>query len=366
MIHAVRAALLTSEWGPRVVPPPYDSLSPEARAAHLDRFPDSFLHVARSAGMGHGHPTEHRRLAAEGDAALQRLLSQGAYSPRSESRLYVQRISAADGEQYAVLGAIRSGERRLLPHEEVHPGRVRALAAHFGVVGAMSSPIVVTSRFAHSDRSIIDRARTEQPLREMTASDGTEITLWGVDASEFDIGGDLYVVDGHHRVAAASNARFDQLFVAYVPPEDLLVDSFDRVVDELAVMPRRVADLLRRYCEVTEVSEVKEALPLETGTILLRLGGQFLVARRRVVDGLDSEFIHGTVLPVAFDITESSDPRLSYRPSQAMAEGEPVVISSAPVELDEVLKVADRAGVMPPKSTYFVPKARSGVMLVPC
>jgi len=234
------------------------------------------------------------------------------------------------------------------------------------VVGAMSSPVVVTSRFSHSDRSLIDRAIGTAPLRELTASDGTEITLWGVDEPAFDVGGDLYVVDGHHRVAAAAQARFDQLFVAYVPPEDLLVDSFDRVVDELAVMPRRVAELLSPYCEVSEVPDAKEAHPLETGTILLQLGGQCLLARRREIRGLDSEFIHDTVLPAAFDITEVSDPRLTYRPSQAVAEDEPVVISSAPVELNEVLKVADRAGVMPPKSTYFVPKARSGVMLVPC
>ena len=366
MIHAMRAALLNPEWADRVIPPPYDSLSSEQRQAHLEEFPDSFLHVARSAGVGHGHPTEHRRLAAEGDASLQRLLADGAYAPREESRLYVQRIRSADGEQLAVLGAIRDGERKVLPHEEVHPGRVRALAAHFSVVGAMSSPVVVTSRPSVSDRSLIDRVLDTTPLRDVEASDGTRLTLWPVDVPEFDICGDLYVVDGHHRVAAASMARFDQLFVAYVPPEELHLRSFDRVLDELALMPRKVADLLEPYCEVTLSDDAHPPPAIERGSIVMRLGQQTVALRRRDNSGLDAQFIHDIVLPVGFGVEDAADPRLTYRPSGVEAGPEPVVIRSAPVNLAAVLDVADAGGVMPPKSTYFVPKARSGFLLVPC
>ncbi|MDG2111482.1 MAG: DUF1015 family protein [Actinomycetota bacterium] len=366
MIHAVRAALLDPEWGPQVIPPPYDSLGPDERDAHLASHPHSFLHVARSAGLGHGHPTEHQRLAEEGDAALQRLLSQGAYSPREEPRLYVQRIEAAEGVQHAVLGTIRDGERKLLLHEEVHPGRVRALAAHFALVGAMSSPVVVTSRAAHSDRGLIDLAVPTSPIREVEASDGTRITLWSVPEDGFDLPGDLYVIDGHHRVAAASQARFSQLFVAYVPPDELRLDSFDRVVDELVVMPRKVAELLSPYCDVVEIEDVDRLEPLEPGYLLLRLSGQTLLARRRRVDGLDAQFVHDVVLPEAFGITQPSDSRLSYRPPSSTEGSEPVVISTAPIQLEQVLDVADAGGVMPAKSTYFVPKARSGLLLVPC
>ena len=364
MIHAVRAALLTAEWVPRVIPPPHDSLTPAARAEHLASHPDSFLHVVRSAGMGHGHPTEHRGLAAEGDAALQSLLARGAYTPRQESRLYVQRIIATEGEQFAILGAIRDGERKLLTHEDVHSGRVRALAAHFGVVGAMSSPVVVTSRPNVSDRSVIDRSVTRPPLLDAEASDGTRLTLWGVDRSEFDVLGDLYVVDGHHRVAAATQARFDQLFVAYVPPEDLRIDSFDRIVDELSLMPRKVIEILSPWCDVAD--EPGPAVAPAPGSILLQLDGHRLLAHRHEPDGFDTKFVHDVILPEVFGITQVSDPRLTYRPSLAGHGNEPVVITTAPVDLEQVLDVADAGAHMPPKTTYFVPKARSGLVLVPC
>lgn len=366
MIHAVRAALLNPEWAPRVIPPPYDTLSPAARERHLRDHPDSFLHVAKSAGVGHGHPTEHRRLAAEGDAALQRMLSEGAYAPREDSRLYVQRIESSDGVQHSVLGAVRDGERKLLPHEEVHPGRVRALAAHFRAVGAMSSPVVVTYRSTHADRSLIDHALGTNPIRDVTASDGTRLTLWPVEEESFDITGDLFIIDGHHRVAAAVQARFDQLFVSYVPPDELGLGSFDRVVDELAVMPRKVADLLSPWCDVETVSVDDAPDQVAAGTVVVRLGTQVLVATRRTADTLDAQFVHDVVLPEVFDVEGPTDPRLTFRPGMLARAQEPVVISIAPVGLEQVLDVADSGGVMPPKSTYFVPKARSGLLLVPC
>ena len=365
MLHPIRAAVLNPDWGPRVVPPPYDALAPEQRDEHLDSHPDSFLHVARSAGLGQGHPTEHQRLAEEGDASLQRLLSAGAYSPREESRLYVQRIVAPEGVQWAVLGCLRNGEVTLRPHEEVHPGRVRALAAHFRLVGAMSSPVLITSRPGTADPGLIDRVKLQAPLRDLMTSDGTQVSLWGVDLPWVDLDGPLYVVDGHHRVAAAEQARFNQLFVAYVAPEDLQVASFDRVIDELALMPRRIAELLSPFGE-TRLFDAAGLPEPEPGLIVLKLGDQGVTVRRRSSGTLDSVFVHEVVLPEAFGIEGFSDPRLSYRPSQAGPAKEPVVISTAPVRLEQVLDVADAGGVMPPKSTCFLPKARSGVLLVPC
>ncbi len=373
MIHAVRAALLAPEWGPKVIPPPHDALTPEERRLHLAAHPDSFMHVTRSAAAGHGHPTEHRRLASESDEVLQRLLAAGAYGAREEPRLYVQRIEAAVGVQHALVGAIRHGERKLIPHERTHPGRVRALAANFGLVGTMSSPVVVTSRPSSSERSLIDAAVTGTPLRELVASDGTRITLWDAGATGVELAGDLYIVDGHHRVAAAAEARFDQLLVAYVPPEELCIDSFDRLIGELAVMPRRVAELLQPYCDMVELDPSDGSPPArpEPGELLLAVTGHLLLARRRRVDSLDVRFVHDVVLPEVFGVSQPGDPRLGYQrftgsTGSGAIDSPRAVISTAPLGLEAVLDIADRGDALPPKTTCFVPKARSGILLVPC
>ncbi|MEC9058115.1 MAG: hypothetical protein VX410_01100, partial [Actinomycetota bacterium] len=89
-------------------------------------------------------------------------------------------------------------------------------------------------------------------------------------------------------------------------------------------------------------------------------------AERKEPAGLDSEFVHATVLPELFGIQEADDPRLTYRPSGAGISRSPVTIRLAPAELEDVFNVADAELVMPPKSTYFFPKARSGVLIISC
>ena len=82
--------------------------------------------------------------------------------------------------------------------------------------------------------------------------------------------------------------------------------------------------------------------------------------------GLDAAFVHDFVLAEIFGVTNASDPRITYRPTSVAIADAPVTIMLAPVPLDAVFDVADFGGVMPPKTTYFLPKARSGVLLVRC
>ena len=366
VIHSIHASIVDANWGPSVVPPPYDSLSVEERQEHLAAHPDSFLHVTRSADASHGHPTEHRQLANEGASALTRLISEGAYSEPGESQLFLQKIETEGIVQRSIVGAIHPGEEMLHAHEDVHPGRVRALAAHFRQVRSMSSPVVVTSREEHVDLRSFEESGHTSPIRNFTAIDGTKITLWEIDTDMGALASPLYIIDGHHRVAAASEARFERVLVAYVPPSELHLGSFDRDVDELAILPRRVVGLLSKWCDVREVASRALAQPTEKGVLGFGLGDKWFTAQRRDMSGLDAEFLHATLLPELFGIHSADDQRLSYRPAGAGRRTGPVTVCLPPAELEDVFHTADLGRVMPPKSTYFLPKARSGVFVVSC
>ena len=98
----------------------------------------------------------------------------------------------------------------------------------------------------------------------------------------------------------------------------------------------------------------------------IRFGDDWYWAERKEPTGLDSEFVHTTLLPDLFGIDDADDPRLVYRPSGAGAATSPATIRLAPAELEDVFIVADEGRVMPPKTTYFFPKARSGVLIIAC
>ena len=366
MIHSIDASIVDANWAPAVVPPPYDSMSAEERQEHLSDNPHSFLHGTRSADASHGHPTEHRRLANEGAAALTHLISEGAYSEPTEPHLFLQKIEMGGLTQRSIIGAINLREEMLHAHEAVHPGRVRALAAHFRQVRSMSSPVAVTSRDENLDLRSFEESGDTAPIRNFTAIDGTRITLWEIDIDLGALAYPLYIIDGHHRVAAANEARFERVLVAYVPPSELHLGSFDRDIDELVILPRRIVDRLSKWCDVREVASFELAEPTEKGVLGLGLGDKWFTARRRDRSGLDAEFLHATLLPELFDIHSSDDQRLSYRPAGTGRRTGPVTVCLPPVELEDVFRCADLGRVMPPKSTYFLPKARSGVFVVSC
>ncbi len=366
VIQPILASVIDDRWAPSVVPPPYDSLTAQERELHLEKHAHSFLHVTRSADASHGHPTEHVRLAAEGNSALSDLIKAGAYTPLPEPRLFLQKIEAEGVIQRSIIGSIDLSEVSPMPHEAVHQGRVQALAAHFRQARSMSSPVVVTSRSDDFDLRKLEESDKTELLTSFVATDDTELSLWEISPDFMIDLEQLYIIDGHHRVAAAREAKFDHLLVAYVPPSELCIGSFDRDIDELEFLPRKTIDELSNWCDVRTSSESESTKPVDKGVLRFRFGDEWYWAERKEITGLDSEFVHSVLLPELFGIHDADDPRVSYRPFSAGVSNSPATIRLAPAELGDVFDVADRSLVMPPKSTYFFPKARSGVLIISC
>lgn len=389
MIEPVSARVLAPEWASTVIPAPYDSLTPDERAQHLAENPDSFAHVAGSPLESFGHPSEHLRYATRSTQALDRLIDLGAFGATRSPSLYVHCVEADGYAQHALLGAVDLDRHELRPHEDTQPGRVHGLAVHFTEVGRMSSPVVVTAPSLDHVSDVIEATLAAasdpsplEPLLDTKTADGARVTLWPAvipGETGVELEGPLYIVDGHHRVAAARQAGFAQVLVALVPASELHLGSFDRELSELEMMPRRVADLMGARCDVVEVPDATAARPAEPGAFGIGVAGHWFRARRLDVDtrvdvpsgvdparGLDAAFVHDFVLAEIFGITSASDPRITYRPTSVAIADAPVTIMLAPVPLSAIFDVADFGGVMPPKTTYFLPKARSGVLLVRC
>jgi uncharacterized protein (DUF1015 family) len=367
MIEAAHLGLVRSEFATEVISPGYDSLGPEERDAYVKTHPLSYLNVNRSAPRGAGHPSEHRRLAYEGADALRRLKEENVFDSGAGPRMLVQQIDDGVNRQVAVVGTVSSDTaERLRPHELTYSGRVRALSEHLEATKTMSSPVMVTARPGAFDLELVRSALDELPLLDVVLRDGARLRVFDLGPTSLAVDGDLYILDGHHRSAAADLAGLDRLLVALVPAEMVYVRSFDRIIDGLTVMPRRVLEETRAMFDVEPVATITEARPTTAGTVGLGIDGAFYRLRRRGQIGLDADVVQQCLLGDVLGIHEPNDPSVRYRPAGAGGSDGDVLVMLAPLAVDTILDTADRDEVLPPKSTYITPKLRSGVYVARC
>jgi len=399
VLRAFPGLVIDPAWADRVTTGPYDAYTPKQRAAVADANPYSFLHVTRSQ---EDVPPDRRDdidgLIAGCAAAMQRIYDAGAYLAHDRPSLFLYRMEIGDHAQTGILGLVPvtgADDRRILRHESVRPGRADLLTRHLLEVGMSSSPISLTYRTDDALDAVIAACSAGRPILEST-SEGVHQTVWAVVGEDadalMDTMGDrtLYVTDGHHRLAAAVEA------LARVAPTDpdhplqwteavLFPDA------EMLVLPfhRRVGDRAGRGTEaILEAladcgslqprADATDARPTGPGTVGVYVGGRWFslelppAVGYRAVDRLDVSRLQDGVLAPTFGITDpGSDPMIDYIP-------EPVGLAALVRRCDadnrvgfvvhatsvaELMAVADDSDLMPPKSSYFEPKPRSGVFV---
>ena len=391
------------DWADRVVSGPYDAYSPAQRATMAAENRYSFLHVTRS--REDVPPEERDDIDALIDYctdSMDRLYDIGAYRSHDEPVLFLYRmgIDTPDGRhvQTGIMGLVPVTEvddRRILRHEAVRPGRTDLLARHLLTVGSSSSPISLTYRSDEELEATIVRCCETPPVLE-AHHEGVDQTVWAV-------GGDdsasliasfgrrtLYVTDGHHRLAAAVDAR------SRVPerPDDGPLEWIQAVLfadEQMLILPfhRRVGDRAGRRADelvealstcgrLTPVADADAARPQYPGSVGIYLGGGWYTlelpeaAGDRVVDSLDvSRLQDGILGPVFGVIDPGSDPMIDYVPDpvgicelvERCDEDNRVGFVLYPTSVTDLMDVADDGDLMPPKSSYFEPKPRSGVFI---
>ena len=352
--------IVDSKWADRVTTGPYDAYSPDERAAISESNPYSFLNVTRSQ---EDVPVEWRDdvdwLIGQCAESMQRIYDAGAYVEHDEPSVFLYRLETGDHTQTGVMGLVpvtEPGDRRVLRHEAVRPGRADLLTRHLLELGMSSSPISLTYRTDDVlDAAIVAGCATEPVLE--ADGDGIHQTAWALSGEAADAlvaaMGDrpLYVTDGHHRLAAAVEARHRNPDIG---------DDHPLQWTQAVLFPDA------------------EARPDGAGAIGVYVGGRWFsmdlpaASGNRAVDQLDVSRLQDGILAPVMDITDpGSDPMIDYVP-------EPVGISALVARCDadgrvgfvlhatsvaEMMAVADEEGLMPPKSSYFEPKPRSGVFV---
>jgi uncharacterized protein (DUF1015 family) len=248
--------------------------------------------------------------------------------------------------------------------------------------------------------ALVNRASKGEPLYDFTASDGVQHTVWraGLDGtrdlvSAFARIPALYIADGHHRAASAARARAELLdtiggtsdaagantFVAVAFPDDQVqILPYNRTVRDLAGLSSD--DFLEAVRDRVPVAE-GPATPRRKGEVSMCLAGRWFtldLAGAEPEDesrasGLDVALLQRHVLEQILKVGDvRSDRRIDFvggargtaSLEQAVNSGKAAVaFSMFPVGIDDLMAISDAGGIMPPKSTWFEPKLRDGLLI---
>ena len=377
-----------------VVAPPYDALSPEQRTAMAAADPRSFLNVLPPDRAEARADREHTLHGCRRN--LDRLLHDGHFRPIPAPSLAVVAFGAGRDRATAIVGdldaaafAPTAGAEQVLPHERVREDRVADLVRYLEVVGVASTPVALTHRphaAVTAATAAVVRSAPDVAYRD---DDGTDVALWLVaDAghqadllSAVEAAGRLYVADGHHRAAAvAAHDPTGRVLSALLPGDQLRILPFHR---RLTAVDTLDATQLARF--LTDRGIVLRPLPTAAaptrpGEIHLALAGHWWAADLRgrmrrddPVEALDVRLAEREqVTPLRAHLAadaEAADVRVTAVAAPlglpALEGPDPVGIALAPPSLEDLLRVAEAGATMPPKSTYVLPKLRSGLLVVP-
>ena len=389
---------------PAVSSVPYDVVSTEEVRQLINGNPLSFLRVTRAEAELPPNADPHAPAVYE--RARQNFVSLRERAPLvvdDSPALYLYRLRMDSHEQTGIAGcfSVDEYERDVIKkHERTRRDKEDDRTRHIVELRAQTGVVFLTYR---ADRAVDAQAATVaagEPLYDFTAGDGVRHTIWragraSTDAlvAAFKSIPELYIADGHHRAASAARARAElrggpggtsdaagaDTFIAVAfPDSQVQILPYNRTVKDLA--GRSAQEFLAALREKFPVRE-GGASPSRKGEVSMYLDKRWYavdLSRARPEDdsrasGLDVALLQHQVLEEILRIGDiRSDKRIDFvggaRGASALEQAvnsghSAVAFSMFPVSVDDLMTISDTGGIMPPKSTWFEPKLRDGLLI---
>lgn len=371
---------------------PYDVVNSEEARALAEGNPLSFLRVSRpEIELPPGtdpHGDTVYDLAARNFTRLKEL---APLVVEEVASLYVYRLHMGAHVQSGVAAcfSIDEYDRGLIKkHEKTRPDKEDDRTRHMLAIGAQTGPVFLTHRASTAVDEAVSRAVLDDPLYDLVAPDGVRHQIWRVPATvnqqiveAFAALDSLYIADGHHRAASAARTRrslaergpgeHDRVLAVAFPDNQMQVLPYNRVVRDLHGLTSTefLASLKRRLT----VTDGGPATPARRGEVAMFLGGAwYTLTLPAAAQALDVDTLENTILEPVLGIDDvRTNKRIDFvggiRGTSALEQlvtsgSFAVAFSMFPVSVDDLMRVSDAGGIMPPKSTWFEPKLRDGLL----
>lgn len=401
-IRPFRAIRPTAGYEAQIAALPYDVFSLEEAKAEVDKEPLSFLSIdlpELSAAPGEDIYQRAGRL-------LRERREKGYFMREDAPCYYLYEQSAGGRSQTGICALTRVDDYlngSIKRHENTRAEKEADRVAHVDGCRAQTGPIFLAYRSRTQIRELTARIReTQTPIYDFVSADGVGHRVWRVDdkermeeiAAAFGQVDTLYIADGHHRCAAAAACAekyreqnpsysgeepWNFILSVLFPDEELRILDYNRVVKDLNGLSAK--QLLSRLEECFLVSGAQKQPPrlTEKGQFGMYLEGAWYFLQLKdaykdsdPVEGLDVSVLQNRVLAPIFQILKPrTDKRIDFvggiRGFQELVRRVDLEGGAAflmyPTSLAELFAVADAGRLMPPKSTWFEPKLRSGLLI---
>jgi uncharacterized protein (DUF1015 family) len=389
----------------KVASPPYDVLSSAEARAMAAGNPYSFLRVSKAEiDLPEDMDVHGDEVYEKSAENLREFLAKGVLVPDPVACFYVYRLTMGGHVQHGVVAgfSVQEYEDDLIrKHELTRPEKEDDRARHTERLMANAGPVLLTFRARPDLRELVAETTSGEPACDFVAPDGIGHALWVVDdpsgieafRSAFAQVPATYVADGHHRSASAFRVRnnlrarnpghtgdeaYNHFLAVAFPDDELRIMGYHRVVKDLNGLA--VEEFLARVEERFDVEKTDDPEPGEARQFTMYLEGEWYRLSARPgsfpagdpVKGLDAAILQDNLLAPILGV---DDPRTSKRidfVGGIRGTGELVkrcrddmrlAFALHPVSVEQLMAIADAGAIMPPKSTWFEPKLRSGVVV---
>lgn len=384
---------------------PYDVYNRQEAKVVVEANPLSFLAIDRAeTAFDDSVDTYAPCVYAKAKELLDDMMAKGQYIQDSKRMYYIYELIMEGRHQTGIVACASIDDYMkgvIKKHENTREEKEIDRITHVDTCNAQTGPIFLAYRARAVIDEIVSRIKQGQPLYAFTSDDGITHNVWLISSDEdintiqreFDDINEIYIADGHHRAASAvkvglkrraenpatkGDEEYNFFLSVLFPHNQLKILPYNRVIKDLNGYTKE--QFLARVSSMYEITEMDEPYMPEGKSLFgMYLSGRWYKLRANgalkadnPVDSLDVSILQNTILGPILGI---DDPRTDRRIDfvggirglgelEKRAESDMMLaFSMYPTSIEELFDVADEGLLMPPKSTWFEPKLRSGIFI---
>lgn len=407
-VRAFKAIRPTEELAHRVAALPYDVMNSDEAREMVEGNPYSFLHIDKAdIDLDKAINKYDKVVYEKAKQNLEDMIENKVFIQDEESCLYIYKQTMNGKSQVGLVVCCSIDDyinNKVKKHEFTTKAKEKDRINHVDYCNANTGPIFLTYKSNSTLKNIVKQWCNKQPLYSFVSEDGIKHDAWIIDdksdieniISIFQGIDSLYIADGHHRTNSAvtvglkrrkenpnydGTEEFNYFLAVAFPHDELNILDYNRVVKDLNGLTKgQFLERVREGFHLKELPQGDKCKPQQKGIFGMYLDGTWYELRNRTaittgldeVDSLDVSILQNNLLAPILGIDDPRDndriefvggirglKELERRVNKDMT----VAFSLYPTLVNEIMDIADKGDVMPPKSTWFEPKLRSGLFI---